>query len=256
MKFPRPVLQCLALVFVILVIIISGATTASAQDALQTAEPPPPMAPAVDSSGWVIIDLPPGSTQLEIGKEGYRLVCAACHAYDGSGLTDAWRATWNIKDQNCWQSKCHGYNHPPDGFYLPYSPPVVGSFVPSLFPTAHDMYDYIKRTMPWQNPGHLPDDIAWAVTAHVISLNGYDSIPELNAENAASFRLQPEATATIEIPTPTSITVNPTEIFLPAVTTGNNTEDQPERNNTIYWIAGVVLVVASAGFAYKKIRNG
>ena len=224
MKLKRSALQTLAFLLIILFVIIGGASTASAQDAIQATQPPPPMAPAVDESGWVIIDLPPGSTQLEIGKEGYRLVCAACHAYDGSGLTDEWRATWNVKDQNCWQSKCHGYNHPPDGFYLPYSPPVVGSFVPSLFPTAQDMYDYIKRTMPWQNPGHLPDDVAWAVTAHVISLNGYDSIPELNAENASGFRLLPEATATTELTTSTSIAVQPTEIFL----TSNHDRKQQE----------------------------
>ena len=254
MKPPRPIFQYLAFVFIILLVIISGANTASAQDSFQATEPPPPMAPAVDASGWVIIDLPPGSTQLEIGKEAYRLVCAACHAYDGSGLTEAWRSTWNIKDQNCWQSKCHGYNHPPDGFYLPDSPPVVGSFVPSLFPTAQDMYDYIKRTMPWQNPGHLPDDIAWAVTAHVIRLNGYDSIPELNDENAASFRLQPETKVTTELPAPTSIAVQPTEIFLPAIASENNKKDQP-KNNFILWIAGGAFVVAVAVLAYRKIRN-
>ena len=125
-------------VAVILVIIIGGITSTSAQSAIKFVETPPSPPMQGNPGDWVIIDLPADATQLERGKEAYRLVCSACHAYDGSGLTDEWRATWNVEDQNCWQSKCHGYNHPEDGFYLPDSPPVVGSFVPQLFPTAQE----------------------------------------------------------------------------------------------------------------------
>lgn len=138
---------------------------------------------------YVIIDLPEDATQLSYGEEVYRLVCSACHAYDGSGLTDEWRSTWSPEDQNCWQSKCHGYNHPEDGFYLPDSPPVVGSFVPYLFPNAAAMYDLIMRTMPWQNPGSLPEDKGWAVTAYVLALNGYTPPSQLGPDNADEFIL-------------------------------------------------------------------
>lgn len=148
--------------------------------------------PAADSvKKGVILDLPDGASQAEIGKEVYRLVCSACHAYDGSGLTAEWRATWDPADQNCWQSKCHGDNHPEDGFYLPYSPPIVGAFFPRLFPTALDLYTYLDATMPWHDPGVLPEDQLWAVTAHVLRLNGYEPGEALNAQNAAGFRLTP-----------------------------------------------------------------
>ena len=80
---------------------------------------------------WIMVDLPSDATQLQYGGEVYRLACSACHAYDGQGLTAAWRATWAPTDQNCWQSKCHGPNHPPDGFELPVAP-LFASAITSL----------------------------------------------------------------------------------------------------------------------------
>src|SRR5574341_723475 len=65
-----------------------------------------PMISMPPQESWIIVDLPPDATQLQYGAEIWRLVCSACHAYDGQGLTDAWRATWGPQDRNCWQSKC------------------------------------------------------------------------------------------------------------------------------------------------------
>lgn len=144
-----------------------------------------------DQESWIWLDLPPDATQLDHGKEVYRLVCSACHAYDGTGLTDEWRATWNPDDQNCWQSKCHASNHPPDGFYLPQAPAIVGPVIPALFETADDLHEYIDQNMPWQNPGSLTDEEVWAVTAYVLELNDIDPGPNLNQETAIQMRLRP-----------------------------------------------------------------
>lgn len=160
---------------------------------------PLPMRPPNDS--WILVDLPPDATQLQHGAEIYRLVCSACHALSGEGLTDAWRATWAPGDQNCWQSKCHGKSHPADGFELPIAPPVVGDAALAPFQTAADLRAFIQRFMPWQDPGNLTEEEGWAVTAYVIKLNRMNPGPELNAENAAQLDLHPGAAA---IP-PTSI---------------------------------------------------
>lgn len=140
-----------------------------------------------------MVDLPPDATQLQHGAEVYRLVCSACHAYSGEGLTDAWRATWDPKDQNCWQSKCHAANHPPDGFILPIAPAVVGREALAPFKTAADLHSFIQTRMPWQEPNGMTEEEGWAVTAYVIKLNRMNPGPELGADNAAQFLLHPEA---------------------------------------------------------------
>jgi mono/diheme cytochrome c family protein len=168
-----------------------------------TPVPSPTATPAMqppEQDSWILVDLPPDATQLQHGAEVYRLVCSACHAHSGEGLTDAWRATWHPEDQNCWQSKCHAANHPPDGFELPIAPAVVGRAALAPFATAKDLHDYIQATMPWQEPNMMTEAEGWAVTAYVIQLNRMNPGELLNADNAAEYRLHPEAPQ----PTPTA----------------------------------------------------
>jgi hypothetical protein len=156
---------------------------------------------------WILVDLPPDATQLQYGAEVWRLVCSACHAYDGTGLTDKWRSTWPEGDQNCWQAKCHGPGHPPDGFELPPSPGVVGDAALSHFPTAADLHNFIQAAMPWQDPGSLTSKDSWSVTAYVIKLNRMNPGENLGPDNASQMRLAPlpaSPTASPIPPTPTS----------------------------------------------------
>jgi len=156
---------------------------------LQEETPPPTlvaMTPTEDS--WIIVDLPEDSTQLEYGAEVYRLVCKACHGDKGQGLTDDWRAQWQPKDQNCWQSKCHALNHPPDGFYMPQVPAVLGQPIKG-FGTALSLYTYTHNFMPWHDRGSMTERESWSVTAYLLKINGIDPPPELNAENAADIDL-------------------------------------------------------------------
>lgn len=176
---------------------------ASPQNPVESTPAAPAMLPTNES--WITVDLPPDATQLQHGAEIYRLVCSACHAYDGSGLTDEWRATWDPESQNCWQAKCHHSQlHPPDGFYLPVSPAIVGPVIPALFETAEDLNQYNYNKMPWHNPQSLLEEEAWAVTAYVLYLNGIDPGPNLDADSASKIQLRPaqlvvELTPTEEI---------------------------------------------------------
>ncbi len=146
---------------------------------------------------WIILDLPITATQMDYGHEIYRLVCQDCHGDVGQGLTPEWRSTWAPEDQNCWQSKCHGPSHPPEGFILPVAPAINNLTQLSKFPTALQLQAYIHASMPWYKPGGLTDERAWQVTAYVLKLNSVDAGPALDANTAAKIRLAPDVAATI-----------------------------------------------------------
>ena len=156
------------------------------QQEISTFTPTPGPTPTEDS--WIIVDLPADATQLEYGAEVYRLVCKACHGDKGQGLTDDWRAQWNPKDQNCWQSKCHALNHPSDGFYMPQVPKVLGKPI-RAFGTALNLYYFNHKFMPWHDPGSMTQKESWSVTAYLLKINGIEPPLELNAENAANIDL-------------------------------------------------------------------
>lgn len=139
-------------------------------------------APAADQAppdeeleSWIYLDLPEDATQVERGAEIYRLVCSTCHGDRGQGLTREYLATVPVEERNCWQSKCHAANHPPDGFTLPRGiPGIVGNSLTNRFPTALDLYAFIRANMPWHAPGTMLDQEYWEVTAFVLTLNGVD----------------------------------------------------------------------------------
>jgi cytochrome c5 len=192
-----------AVVFLLMLVIMLGAwswispdTIVSLQQATATrVSAGIPMPPMSNEDSWVIVDLPPDATQLEYGAEVYRLVCKACHGDTGQGLTDDWRAQWAPEDQNCWQSKCHAANHPPDGFYMPISPAVVGPPL-QMFETAQDLYNYIHNFMPWHDRGSMTEKDSWSVTAHILKMNNIDPGPELSPETASQIRLRASGAVT------------------------------------------------------------
>jgi cytochrome c len=141
-------------------------------------------------------------TQVELGHYVYYLACMACHGDQGQGLTEEWREVWGPPHQNCWQSKCHAANHPPEGFELPrYAPPVIGAETLPGLQTAADLYEYLRGRMPWQAPGTLQDEEYWQLTAFLANANGVflDETP-LGPDNAAKVRMRPQP---VETPSPT-----------------------------------------------------
>lgn len=183
---------------------------------------------------WLVLPtLPPSASQADHGAEVYRLVCQACHGDRGQGLTDEWRASWAPADRNCWQSKCHAANHPPDGFDLPRAAPaIMGQGTLTKFPTAADLHAFIRTRMPWQQPGSLTDEEYWQLTAYLMRAHGLlPSDTPLTPANAASVRLAPTAPAAAAVP--------PTR-----------------KSNWQWWLLGGGLLLAAAGaLTWRRLGN-
>ncbi|MCP4141491.1 MAG: cytochrome bc complex cytochrome b subunit [Chloroflexi bacterium] len=166
--FPVIALSFAALVFI--------SSVSAAEPSLQSTETPPAIAtPTFDLSRLdaPVTAEPPG--QIDRGAIHYWGVCMACHGDYGQGLIESWRDGFG-EDKNCWQSKCHGDDHPlEDGFKIPkdnLAPPIAGPGSLARFDNAFELYEYIYETMPWWNPGSITQEEAWALTNYVLKLNG------------------------------------------------------------------------------------
>jgi len=140
--------------------------------------------------------LPENPVQADYGEEPYYLVCMACHGDWGQGLTDEWRLRgYGEGFDNCWQSQCHGSNHPEHGFTIPKEmPPVLGYGSLARYSNAGELFDVIYETMPWWNPGSVSDEGAWELTAYLMRARG-EIHPDtsLDAGNAPIYRLHTPA---------------------------------------------------------------
>jgi hypothetical protein len=152
--------------------------------------------------------MPGNPVQADYGAQVFYQVCMVCHGDRGQGLTDEWRNVLDPEDRNCWQSRCHATNHPPDGFIFPKTvPPVVGPQVLAQFPTALSLHDYLKSRMPWQAPGTRSEDEYWQLTAFLLRLNGVDPGSEpLDETRASAIVLNPSRSAS---PTPAPLVLAP-----------------------------------------------
>ncbi len=178
--------QRLLLLLPILLLLLAGCSTRPAM---------PPAMPEI--SRTIGPALPENPTQADYGADLYWRICMACHGNKGQGLTDEWREQWGPQEMNCWQSRCHAANHPPDGFVFPKTiPAVIGSDTLIRFKTAEDLYLYIRETMPWWKPGSLSDEQAWDTTAYLLKARG--ALPDdvvLDESNAAIFPVHQSAPA-------------------------------------------------------------
>ena len=132
--------------------------------------------------------LPENPTLADKGAQVFWWYCMACHGNKGQGLTDEWRESAFGEDMNCWVSRCHASNHPPEGFEFPRQvPQVIGANTLRRFTTAADLKEYLKATMPWWAPGLLTEDESWQLTAFLLRENG-SLLPgdDFDPQNAAS----------------------------------------------------------------------
>jgi mono/diheme cytochrome c family protein len=139
-------------------------------------------------------------TQTELGHGEYWMSCMVCHGDRGQGLTDEWRSVLDPADMNCWQSKCHAPNHPPEGFEIPrQSPLVIGPGALTGYRTAADLFEYISTTMPWAFPGLFEDETYWQLTAYLADANKIDLGKEpLGPDNADRILLLPQLVQTFQ----------------------------------------------------------
>jgi len=121
-----------------------------------------------------------------------------CHGDRGQGLTQDYLNILDPPDRNCWQSHCHGSNHPLDGFVFPkFVPAVVGPGVLEPFRTALILHDYLQARMPWQAPGSLSEEEYWQLTAYLMRANGFDpGQSPLDSQRAALISIGAKPTLT------------------------------------------------------------
>jgi hypothetical protein len=118
--------------------------------------------------------LPVSPTPVDIGRNLYWFHCMPCHGDRGQGLTDEWREVWVEDHQNCWGRGCHTGRSELAAFYIPHSIPAVIGLPRALgaFPTAEDLFTFLRATQPPQRPGALADSEYWALTDFLLHENG------------------------------------------------------------------------------------
>ena len=104
--------------------------------------------------------LPPGRGNAFEGKQLYERRCSRCHGSRGEGADD--------------QAVAGGIG----SLATPKELRTVGSF----WPHAPGVWDYINRSMPFNQPGTLVPDQVYSVVAYVLYLNKLiDEKTEMNA---------------------------------------------------------------------------
>jgi hypothetical protein len=202
-------------------------------------------------------------SQADQGAEVYAFRCSTCHGDRLQGLTDEFRATWPEEDQNCWTPKCHGLNYPDMGFAIPrHVQGLVGPDIRAHFPTAENLYTFIKLTMPYQDPSLLTDEERWAVTAFLLRENGILADGELlDDTTAASIRLRPDTPSIPASPTYSSgsqaalpaTPPDPAQPTIPASSPSAPTE--PARDLRWLWVLPVAALIGVAAAVVRLTRS-
>lgn len=105
--------------------------------------------------------LPDGSGTVADGAEVYALNCARCHGPSG---TEAGVGPALVGEPGPWQ-------------------PGMAVTIGSYWPYAETVFDYVRRSMPFDAPGSLTDDQVYAVVAWLLHENDViDADAELNSE--------------------------------------------------------------------------
>ena len=95
-------------------------------------------------------ELPAGAGTVAEGREVYDRRCKRCHGDAGKGGDEA--------------ALVGGQG----SLGTPKPLKTVGSY----WPRATTLFDYVRRAMPYKNPGSLSDPQVYAVTAYILNLNG------------------------------------------------------------------------------------
>jgi len=94
--------------------------------------------------------LPPGSGTPSAGAAVFAVKCAACHGAQGQGT---------LNDRLVGGQGSLTSDNPVK---------TIGSY----WPYATTIFDYVRRAMPYVQPHSLTDEEAYALTAHLLHLNG------------------------------------------------------------------------------------
>jgi Cytochrome C oxidase, cbb3-type, subunit III len=131
------------------------------------------------------------------GNAIFQAHCSTCHGDRGQGLAE-WRLTFDPLHQNCSRPNCHGLRHPPDGFYLPnnFAPKIIGDNTLTRFQTAQDLYNFISKNMPFQEPGSLAAGDYWLIVAFLLQQHNIP-VDQVGPQNARLLLLHPAGDAAL-----------------------------------------------------------
>jgi mono/diheme cytochrome c family protein len=115
-------------------------------------------------------ELPEGKGSVVDGAKVYGAKCASCHGMKGEGMPPF--------------PKLVGRD-PKDGFPFGRDPALVKT-IGNYWPHATTLFDYVKRSMPFMQPGSLSNDEVYAVTAWLLAQN--EIIPADATLDAAGLR--------------------------------------------------------------------
>ena len=112
--------------------------------------------------------LPAGNGTVEQGRKLYVAKCSACHGDQGQG---------GLNDRLVGRLSADSFPFSETGA----PKKTIGNY----WPHATTVFDYIRRTMPYQNPGSLKDDEVYSLTAFLLYMN--EIITADTVLNAASL---------------------------------------------------------------------
>ena len=108
--------------------------------------------------------LPPGHGDVLTGKMIYNLKFAACHGNNEEDLSKAKLPAPVLVSDTAAKSR----------------PKAIGNY----WPYATTLFDYIRRTMPYNQPGSLTDNEVYSLTAYLLHINKIiKPATKLNARN-------------------------------------------------------------------------
>jgi mono/diheme cytochrome c family protein len=95
--------------------------------------------------------LPPGEGNVAKGKAIYALKCVACHGENGREIPGFKLTGPALVSDTLFKSK----------------PKTIGNY----WPYATTLFDYMRRTMPYNLPGSLTNNEVYSLTAFLLSAN-------------------------------------------------------------------------------------
>jgi S-disulfanyl-L-cysteine oxidoreductase SoxD len=113
-------------------------------------------------------NLPPGGATAADGEDLYIEQCASCHGMDGEG---------GVADRLVGGVGSLGGDQPV-------------KTVASYWPYATTLFDFIRRAMPLNAPQTLSDNQVYALSAHILAMNGLIAEDqEMNAETLPAVEM-------------------------------------------------------------------